>query len=536
MQTDTALRRLGTLSTLARAGKRSDGLFRLLTCRLLWTEGLERIKRNKGAQTPGIDGSSVLGLGETDIEALIQALMEGSYRPMPVRRVYIPKTNGKLRPLGIPTAKDRLVHEVVRSILNRIYEPIFSDHSHGFRKGRSCHTALTEIRKTWTGVKWLVEVDVKGYFDNIDHTVLLELLERRIDDKKFLSLIRSMLRAGFLEQWRFNETHSGTPQGGIASPLLANIYLHELDVFVEQYKANFNKGDKRSINREYRSWSLKAKRLRARVNEARAAGREEEATLLLAKHDECRARMQEVPSVDPMDPNFKKLVYVRYADDFLLGVIGSKEDARCLMRSVEAFLTDNLKLEVSSEKSGIRHASKGAGFLGYDVWKRDGSRKMTKHVKDGHSGLQRFGSGAIKLGVPHSKVQAFAKRHGYGHLDLCRGIHRAHLLRRDDASIAELYNSEIRGFANYYALAYDVKRKIRKLYLIWQASLFKTLAAKHRTTTTRVARQCRIGPGTYVVRWHANGKWKGIKVWAAKNLMLQPRKSWWVDSIGFSNG
>jgi RNA-directed DNA polymerase len=208
-----------------------NGLHRLLTHRPLWTEGLDRIKRNKGAGTPGTDKITVKNLGETDIETLIAQLMEGTYRPRPVRRVYIPKANGTLRPLGIPTAKDRLVQEVVRSILNRIYEPIFSDHSHGFRERRSCHTALTHIQKAWTGVKWLVEVDTKGCFDNIDHSVLMKLLERRIDDRKFLSLIRDMLKAGYLEQWTFNETHSGTPQGGIISPLLANIYLHELDFF-----------------------------------------------------------------------------------------------------------------------------------------------------------------------------------------------------------------------------------------------------------------------------------------------------------------
>ncbi len=218
MQTDTAHKRLERLPDLARAGKQVNGLYRLLSHRPLWTEGLKRIQRNKGAGTPGIDGITVTALGEPEIESLIARLSDGTYRPRPVRRVYIPKTNGKLRPLGIPTAKDRLVQEVVRSILDLIYEPIFSDHSHGFRTGRSCHTALTHVQKVWGGTKWLVDVDIKGYFDNIDHSVLLKLLERRIADEKFLSLIRSMLKAGFLENWTFNLTHSGTPQGGIATP------------------------------------------------------------------------------------------------------------------------------------------------------------------------------------------------------------------------------------------------------------------------------------------------------------------------------
>jgi group II intron reverse transcriptase/maturase len=218
MQPDTTLARLATLSSLALAGKKVNGLFRLLTFRPLWEEGLSRIRANKGAGTPGVDGTRVTDLGSADIENVIQQLMARTYHPQPVRRVYIPKANGKLRPLGIPTALDRLVQEVVRSILDRIYEPIFSNQSHGFRVGRSCHTALTRIDKIWQGVKWLVEVDIKGYFDNINHKVLLDLLHKRIDDEKFLTLISDMLKAGFLEQWVFHETHSGTPQGGIITP------------------------------------------------------------------------------------------------------------------------------------------------------------------------------------------------------------------------------------------------------------------------------------------------------------------------------
>jgi RNA-directed DNA polymerase len=536
MQADTAQRRLETLSSLARAGKKANGLFRLLTYRHLWMEGLERIKRNTGARTPGVDGSTVLELGEADIEALIQQLMEGSYRPTPVRRVYIPKSNGKLRPLGIPTAKDRLVQEVVRSILDRIYEPIFSDHSHGFRKGRSCHTALREVRNTWTGVTWIVEVDIQGYFDNIEHLVLVDLLKQRIDDERFLRLIRDMLKAGFLEQWKFNETHSGAPQGGIVSPLLANIYLHELDVFVEQCKANFNKGKVRSRNPEYERWSLRARRLRKRVTAAREANRDEEAALLLDRHDECRANMQGVPSVDPMDPNYKRLHYVRYADDVLFGVIGSKDDARALMRSVETFLAERLKLQVSPEKSGIRHASNGTRFLGYDIWKRRGNRLVVRHEKNGHSGTVRAGSGTIMLSVPRGKVEAFTASHSYGHYGRGTSTHRANILHWDDLTIARLYNAELRGFANYYALAYDVKRKLSKLQLIWLASLFRTLAARHRSSVRRIASRCKIGPGHYVVQQFTAGKRAKVTLWTTTNLATIPTRKWWIDVLHFPTG
>jgi RNA-directed DNA polymerase len=531
MQTDTAHRRLERLPDLACAGKQVNGLFRLLSCRSLWTAGLDRLVRNKGAGTPGVDGVTVHALGNTEIEALIQQLMDGTYCPRPVRRVYIPKANGKLRPLGIPTAKDRLVQEVVRSILNQIYEPIFSDHSHGFRSGRSCHTTLTHIMKVWSGVKWLVEVDIKGYFDNIDHSILMKLLERRIDDRKFLSLIRAMLKAGFLEQWIFNATHSGTPQGGVISPLLANIYLHELDLFVEERIRNFDKGRKRARSLKYHALTQQSLRYRKRIQHLRDTGREDEARQVLAKHDACRAEMTTIPSVDPMDPAYKRLRYVRYADDILFGVIGSKGEAREIMHAVKAFLTDVLNLEVSSEKSGIRKADKGVRFLGYDVRTWTGDRQVVMHIAGRHKGLKRSISEMIQLGVPREKVQTFAMKQGYGSYDVGKGIHRNGLIHCDDVEIARIYNAELRGFANYYALAYNVKPKLSKLHLMWQQSLYKTIAAKHKTTIRKVVAHFKVGPGKYVVWQMVESKRVEVPVWSLRNLTLKSSGLWEVDHL-----
>jgi retron-type reverse transcriptase len=184
----------------------------------LYERAYVRVSRNKGALTPGVDGQTFDGMSLEKLGHLARRVAEGRYRPRPVRRAYIPKASGKLRPLGIPTAEDRLVQEVVRTILAAIYEPVFSQRSHGFRPGRSCHTELEEIRNTWTGVKWLIEVDVREFFDNIDHDILLRLLERRIDDPRFIGLIGQMLKAGCLDDWVYERTYSGTPQGGVVSP------------------------------------------------------------------------------------------------------------------------------------------------------------------------------------------------------------------------------------------------------------------------------------------------------------------------------
>lgn len=510
--------RLESLGTIASTGKRTNGLFRLLLSRSLWDEALARIQQNRGAETPGIDRVTVTDLDSSQIDMVIGQLATGTYRPKPVRRVYIPKANGKTRPLGIPTALDRLVQEVVRMILNEIYEPVFSDRSHGFRRGRSCHTALDHVRKTWKGVKWLVEVDVEGYFDNISHEVLMKLLEQRIDDRRFIALIGSMLKAGYLEQQRFNETYSGTPQGGIVSPLLANIYLHELDNFIASLVSSFDKGDARRKHPDYRHLARRIEYARKRVGQLRVEGRIDEIEPWTVRIKETGTAMRKLPATDPFDPSFRRLRYVRYADDFLMGVIGSRAEALEVMRKVEVFLADHLKLRVSASKSGIREARNGARFLGYDVRSRTSSDHLVKQRMGKVVALKRTLTDQIQLLVPRDKVQAFSQRHGYGQYDLGRASHRPGLLHMDDAEIVRAYNAELRGFANYYALAVDAKRALNKLEHLWRGSLFKTLANKHRCSLVRALRRLREGPGRYSVRVGVGQDAKKVVVWRLADL------------------
>ena len=528
MQPLSAHKRLESLPTLARAGKPINGLFRLLSHRPLWVEALARIRSNIGAGTPGVDGLSVLDLDQVDIEAAIQSVVDRSYRPQPVRRVYIPKANGKLRPLGIPTALDRLVQEVTRSILNEIYEPIFSDHSHGFREERSCHTALKSVGVQWTSVKWFVEVDIKGFFDNINHSVLLALLGRRINDSQFLALIAKMLKAGFLEQWTYHDTFSGTPQGGIVSPLLANIYLHELDDFMSNRIRNFDKGSSRKRNPAYHRLEGQVYYARKRANQLRATGRNDEAQKYIIRHRAIREELLRTPSADHMDGNYRRLRYIRYADDFLIGIIGSKAEARQIMQEVTQFLADTLHLQIAEAKSGISAARDGVQFLGYDIRSFTGP-KIATVLRGGRSVTQRSMVERIQLSVPRGKVSAFAAEKGYGVLATMEAIRRNPLLSNDDAEIAQVYNAELRGFANYYALARDVKQKLGKLAFLWSGSLLKTIASRHRTSATEVARRFRVRPGHYVVRSQYGDKVVEVPLWRLADLRSTPNTHHGVD-------
>ncbi len=227
-----------------------DKLFQKLYNIELWLLAYQSIAPKPGNMTAGVDGKTIDGAGLKLITDLIAELKASRYTPHPVRRTYVPKANGKQRPLGIPTSQEKLLQTVVKLILEAIYEPTFSEASHGFRPQRSCHTALEQIKNEMYGVRWWVEGDIKGFFDNVSHDILLTILSKPITDKRFLHLIEQFLKAGYVEDWRQHQTYSGVPQGGNLSPLLANIYLHELDQTMAKKIAEFHKGTDRKRTNE----------------------------------------------------------------------------------------------------------------------------------------------------------------------------------------------------------------------------------------------------------------------------------------------
>jgi group II intron reverse transcriptase/maturase len=394
------------------------------------------------------------------IGRIIEAVRHERYRFNPVRRLYIPKKNSsKARPLGLPSWSDKLVGEVIRLLLEAYYEPSFSGRSHGFRPGRGCHTALSEVAETWTGTTWFVEGDITDCFGSLDHETLVKILAEKIHDNRFLRLIKQMLQAGYLEDWVWNATLSGAPQGGVVSPVLSNIYLHRLDDFVETVLLpEYTRGKRRASNPAYFRLRSAARRARARGDRAQAR--------------QLRARQRSLPSSDPNDPGYRRLRYVRYADDTLLGFTGPKAEAEEIRTRLATFLRDELKLELNEDKTLITHARTGAAsFLSYEITVQ-------------HSKTRPHINGSIGLRVPRTVIKAKCARY----LQHGKPERRPELLNFDDHLIISTYGAEYRGIVQYWLLAGDVWR-LNRLEWAAKTSMLKTLAAKHRSRVTPMARK-----------------------------------------------
>jgi group II intron reverse transcriptase/maturase len=488
----------------------------------LWMQAYLNIQGNKGALTRGTNSTTMDGHSPERAANLVELIRERRYKPKPVRRQNIPtKVAGKRRPLGIPSADDKLVQEVVRMLLERIYEPLFKDSSHGFRPKRSCHTALSYMQKGGTGTKWLIDIDIKGYFNNINHDILMEILKKRIEDAQFLDLIRDMLKAGSVEDWIYHKTYSGTPQGGIVSPILANIYLHEFDEYMEVKKREFNRGEKRSVNIE---WSRTQRRMRTQ-RERWAALQGDNSLEAQIKQTEYKQKAQELlkemhhlPASDSQDPNDRRLFYIRYADDFLMGIIGSKNDAAALLKETHMFLKNVLKLEISEEKSGIHHAKEGTSFLGYVAQTYSGERLLRIHRKDAKVvAVRRTMKEKFQLRIPQHKLSEFCQRKGYGVYETLRPTHRYGWVQMDEAEILLAYNAEMRGIANYYALANNAKGSLKKLMYLAQKSFLATLANKHNSSMSKMASKFRQGRDIGVTVKAKGGKTRRYILFTLRN-------------------
>jgi group II intron reverse transcriptase/maturase len=473
------------LAIIRERGKRGlplRDIYRQLYNPMLYLKAYARLYANEGAMTPGATGETVDGMSREKIERLIGQLRNERYKWTPVRRTYIPKKDGKKRPLGLPTWSDKLVQEVIRLILEAYYESQFSDSSHGFRPERGCHTALTEVATNWTGTRWFIEGDISKCFDEIDHEFLLETLKEKLHDNRFLRLIQNMLKAGYLEDWKWNQTFSGSPQGGVASPILSNIYLDKLDTWIETtLLPQYNQGKRRRKYQPYES-------LYKKIRRAKKRGDRETIRIL-------RKQRRKLPSRDPNDPAYRRLRYIRYADDFLLGFNGPKREAEEIKHQIGEYMRNIMKLQLSEKKTLVTHATtETAKFLGYEIVNQRADNTLDRHGR-------RNTNGSIGLRLPLEKLQGKIKLY----LKKGRPTRRPELLHDDDYTIVSKYQQEYRGLVQYYLMAQNVCW-LGRLRWVMETSLLQTLANKHKTTVGRITKKYKAVTET------PYGKMKCLKV------------------------
>ena len=453
---------LNVIQSRGKQGKTLERLYRQLFKEELYEKAYAEIYANKGSVTKGSSKDTLDGMSRKRITNIIQKVRTATYRWNPVRRTYIPKGDGRSRPLGIPSGDDKLLQAAMKTLLEAYYEPQFSKRSHGFRPGRGCHTALKQIRESHRDTSWFIEGDIKGCFDNIDHETLLGIMGERVKDQRFLNLVKYLMKAGYMEDWKWYETYSGTPQGGIISPLLANVYLDKLDRWVEEellpyYNHGSLKEKGRKRNPEYRHYEYKR-------SQAKKKG-DAEAYKRYGK------LMKSIPSIID-DESYRKLEYIRYADDFLLSFAGPKKEAEEIRERIREFLDCELNLELSIEKTLITHARKEkARFLGYDLCVMQSNERRTAN-------------GTIWLGVPR-EVRQKAKRK---YTRNGKAVHRPELLMNSDYDIVARFQSEYRGLVQYYQMAHNIHR-LDEVKWVTGTSLLKTLAGKHKTTVNKIVKK-----------------------------------------------
>ena len=547
MTVEVLQRRLNSLMN-SKMVSRVRNLHDILYYEELWFMAYQNIYSNKGAFTKGSDDSDTLdNFDKERVNKIIANLKDISYQCKPARRINIPKANGSTRPLSIPCGTDKLVQEACRIILEAIYEPKFSDSSHGFRPGRSCHTALQRVSE-WSSTKWWIEFDIKGCFDNIDHTILIKLLEKRIDDQKFINIIRKMLKAGYLDNFQYHNTYSGTPQGGIISPLLANVYLSELDHFIDKLCEVTNDDTiKNNLNPEYIKVSNDYKHSKNRIskleekyntiqnyidknlknvnydieiykifNECFEFNKNKQFSMIqtrceklekltgLNRYDlyqtfkireikqklienknliEKSLQLRENIKSTEYNNEFERLRYVRYADDFVLGFIGTKSRASLIFEQIKIFLKDVLNLDISSEKSKIVFGIDGILYLGYNIEMPEYNGEKVTWI-NGTKAKRNLVRPVFK--VPVEKAIKFVSKHEYGSYVENTSTHRSYLQNFDEIEMIKQYNAELRGLIQYYKHAVNCKHIIGKVQWLGHYSLLKTMCAKHHCSVAQL--------------------------------------------------
>lgn len=528
------LERLAQLRKLNANPKwRNTELYRLLYRKGLYALAYQQVMAKQGMMRTGRAFSP--GTRFEEIEGLINQLRDESYQPVPLQQIVVAGSHGKPGKLGIPSIRDMVLQEVVRLLIEAIYDspdgPLFEHTSHGFRRGRSPHTALKEVQRTWSGVNWLFSADMRSCFNDIHHEKVIAVLEAKIQDQRFLNLLRKLLRSGYIgREWRLHDSLIGIPRGGILGPLLTNVLLDRLDKFVEHLKEVYERGKARKTSPEYRTLvtqrQMLATRGLARSKEFRQIGRQ----------------LAEMSPLDPDDEEFIRLKYVRYADAWLIGVTGSRQLAEVIREKIKEFLRDELSQLPGDEEMRIMHArTEQAEFLGMLV--SVGRTAETGQRGGAGSGREqslgrRLPTWEVLLHCPTNHLikglaeQGFCDAHGnpqgkgaYTGLDAERSILR--------------YSSINRGLQQYYR-ACDNFGELSRVQYVLKYSLAKTLAQKYRQNLTHIFRNGEIRhtltdqQGEQKdVRFYLNRSWqKDRHAWSTKLFIDQMNLAAWPVARG----
>lgn len=431
-------------------------LFRIMTYRIWLGQAWEEIRRNKGSMTAGVNDTLAVDVDTDLIKDLADKLRSGKYRPKPVRRVYIPKANGKTRPLGIPTIEDRIVQQALRMIMEPIFEADFLNCSHGFRKNHNTHTALRDVARKYSHTNWIIEGDIEGCYDSIPHNKLIKQIEKRIADKKILKLIKLFLKAGYLENWQYHKTYSGTPQGGIISPLLANIYLHSLDEYmVKELSANRTQTNRESNarrNPEYRKIENKIQKLRRELKTKQDKGRSRE----IKELEQLERKLRQTPYYTTNKRHPDKIAYTRYADDFVILINGTRKEAEEIKEKTKQKLQE-MGLTLSEEKTKITNWRNTINFLGYEIKGRIRKSKKTH---------------TAKLRIPKMKLKRT--------MEEIKEISKYHHI--PEADILTQISAMYRGWCNYYKYAHAPQKVFSQIASKAWWSYAHYLARKQRSS------------------------------------------------------
>lgn len=486
-------------------------IFRILNKDDIWIAAYEKLKGNKGALTPGYTPETMDGISLDRLKKLKNEVCTEKYKFNPVKLTYIPKSDGRKRPLGLPTANDKIVQEVMRIILEAIYEPIFSEFSFGFRSGLGCHDALDHVERKFRWVDYVIEGDIAQAYPTINHHILVKSLKRRIDDHRFIRLIWKLLGCGVFDEERIMWSKTGVPQGSIVSPILANIYYHELDEYIYEIKErldtpNLNRNSLKS--QSYKSLEYKINKVykEMRNHEPHSFNRQK-----LAKR--LKALRKERLETQGLKAKVIRIEYVRYADDWMIGVSGDRKLALDIKEQLIKFMKDHLEQELHPLKTKVTNLRKGnAQFLGYEIF-LPSNRPIRKYKGKGVRTIRR-GQPQLRFDIPVDKVVNRYIKRGYlkRQENEIRPISRASYSVLEDHVIVSHYRSIWLGILNYYSGCTN-RGRLQYIHYLLHISCAMTLAHRHRLSCSKIFKK--------------HGKTLNIKVPHMEKTISFPYKTSW---------